>query len=132
MTIVASLKLHTPGLPQEVKDAVGVLIAYAHLNSDQHEHKMSVRDFRRLLLVPLATLDNHVVKLVLKMGRVSATVRIDDTSVKPKKLVLVGIFGVFERLVLTDWGVTFRVSSILWEGLEAECSNAAVSNGLAN
>lgn len=120
MTIIPSLKLHPPRLPQEVRDAVETLIAYAELNANQREHKMSVRDFRRLVLVPLATLDKHVLKLVLKMGRVSATVCIADTSVKPTKLVLIGSFGVFERLVITDWGVTFRVSSILWEGLEAD------------
>jgi hypothetical protein len=132
MTIIASLKLHTLGLPQEAKDALGVLIAYAHLNSDQYEHKMSVQDFRRLLLVPLVMPRSHVEKLFLKVGRATATVRLADTSVKPNKLVLVSSFGVFERLVLTDWGVTFRVSPILWEGPAAEGSNAAVSNGLAN
>ena len=126
MTIVASLTLHTPGMPNEAKRAVGVAIAYAQLNDKVAEHKMGVLEFRRLTLFGYGASHEDLQKMVICMGRAACTLRLKNFSVEPKRQVLVSSFGVFRTLVLTDSEVRFSITPATLGHLDAVLSDTGM------
>jgi hypothetical protein len=117
MNLSRALTLHTPGISKEAKMAVGIAIAYAQLNEELPEHKMSVFEFRRLTLLGYTISHRELQKMVIWMGRATCTLRITDLSVKPKRQLVVSSRGVFRSLVLIDSEVRFSVSPSAWGDL---------------
>lgn len=104
-----------PGMSDDAKQSIHAAVAYAEKNPETRVHKMSLADFCRLVKLPECTPRQKIVSIMSETRRATASVRIVDTSFKPKKLMLSGSWPIFLSVFITATHVSFEVSRYMWQ-----------------
>lgn len=112
---ITSQYLHMPGMSDDAKKGLHAAVAYAEKNPETRVHMMSLADFCRLAKLPEATPREKIVSIMSETRRATASVRVVESSCKPKKLLLSGSWPVFLSVFITATHVSFEVSRYMWQ-----------------